>query len=183
MSRRTIAVLVAFVVSALVVASFALADDGKGKHDGKGDKRTTWTANLIGYNEVPATNSKGHASLSLALSNGTITFKLEYSGLSGNPAAAHVHIGQVAVNGGVSFFFCGGGGKPACPASTAGTINGTVVAADVVGPTAQGFAAGDLDSVLAAIQHGLGYANMHTANFPGGEIRGQLRPTGHGFGH
>ncbi|HEX3225840.1 MAG TPA: CHRD domain-containing protein [Gaiellaceae bacterium] len=183
MSRRTIAVLVAFVVSALVVASFALADDGKGKHDGKGDKRTTWTANLIGYNEVPATNSKGHASLSLALSNGTITFKLEYSGLSGNPAAAHVHIGQVAVNGGVSFFFCGGGGKPACPASTSGTINGTVVAADVVGPTAQGFAAGDLDSVLAAIQHGLGYANMHTANFPGGEIRGQLRPTGHGFGH
>jgi hypothetical protein len=183
MSRRTIAVLVAFVVSALVVASFALADDGKGKHDGKGDKRTTWTANLIGYNEVPATNSKGHASLSLALSNGTITFKLEYSGLSGNPAAAHVHIGQVAVNGGVSFFFCGGGGKPACPASTSGAINGTVVAADVVGPTAQGFAAGDLDSVLAAIQHGLGYANMHTANFPGGEIRGQLRPTGHGFGH
>jgi CHRD domain len=181
MSRRTIAFLVGLVALSLAVASLAFADDGKGKS--KRDKRTTWTANLIGYNEVPATNSKGHATLSLALDNGTMTFKLEYSGLSGNPAAAHVHIGQVGVNGGVSFFFCGGGGKPACPASTAGTVNGTVVAADVVGPTAQGFAAGDLDSVVAAIQHGLGYANVHTASFPGGEIRGQVRPTGHHFGH
>jgi hypothetical protein len=183
MSRRTIAFLVGFVVLALGVASLALAGDGKGKDDGKGDKRTTWTANLIGYNEVPALNSKGRATLNLALDKGTLTFKLEYSGLSGNPAAAHVHIGQVGVSGGVSFFFCGGGGKPACPASTSGTINGTVVAADVIGPTAQGFSAGDLDSVIAAIQHGLGYANMHTANFPAGEIRGQLRPTGHHFGH
>jgi hypothetical protein len=181
MSRRTAAFLVGLVALSLAVASLAFADNGKGK--GKRDKRTTWTANLIGYNEVPATNSKGRATLSLALDNGTMTFKLEYSGLSGNPAAAHVHIGQVGVNGGVSFFFCGGGGKPACPASTAGTVNGTVVAADVVGPTAQGFAAGDLDSVVAAIQHGLGYANMHTASFPAGEIRGQLRPTGHHFGH
>jgi CHRD domain len=183
MSRRTVAFLVGLVALSLAVASLAFADNGKGKDDGKGDKRTTWAASLIGYNEVPATNSKGHATLSLALDSGMITFRLEYSGLSGNPAAAHVHIGQVAVNGGVSFFFCGGGGKPACPASTSGTINGTVVAADVVGPTAQGFAAGDLDSVVAAIQHGLGYANMHTANFPGGEIRGQVRPTGHHFGH
>jgi hypothetical protein len=78
------------------------------------------------------------------------------------------------VNGGVSFFLCGGGGKPPCPAATAGSISGTVVATDVLGPTAQGFTAGDLPSVLAAIRAGVAYGNMHTAKFPGGEIRGQL---------
>ena len=90
---------------------------------------------------------------------------------------AHVHVGQREVNGGVSFFFCGGGGKPACPASTSGTITGTVTAADVVGPTAQGFNEGDLASVERAINAGVTYANMHTAKFPAGEIRGQVIPS------
>jgi hypothetical protein len=44
-----------------------------------------------------------------------------------------------------------------------------------VGPTAQGINPGDLDSALEAVRAGLSYANMHTANFPGGEIRGQVR--------
>jgi len=33
---------------------------------------------------------------------------------------------------------------------------------------------GDLDSALA-VPDGLSYANMHTTNFTGGEIRGQVR--------
>ncbi len=40
--------------------------------------------------------------------------------------------------------------------------------------TAQGFAAGDLNSVVKAIEAGFTYANMHTSVFPAGEIRGQL---------
>jgi hypothetical protein len=94
-------------------------------------------------------------------------------GLSAPPLASHVHFGAKGTNGGVSFFFCGGGGKPACPAATSGTITGTVVAADVIGPAAQGIAAGDLADILRAIRHGVAYANMHTATFPAGEIRGQ----------
>jgi len=34
---------------------------------------------------------------------------------------------------------------------------------------------GDLDSALEAVPDGLSYANMHTTNFTGGEIRGQVR--------
>lgn len=93
-----------------------------------------------------------------------------------------MHFGQRGVAGGVSFFFCGGGGKPACPATTSGTVTGTVVAADVVGPAAQGIQPGDLAAILQMIRAGLGYANMHTPNHPAGEIRGQIEVRG-GRGH
>jgi hypothetical protein len=49
-----------------------------------------------------------------------------------------------------------------------------VTAADVVGPMGQGFAPGDLASVERAINAGVTYANMHTAKFRAGEIRGQV---------
>jgi hypothetical protein len=105
-------------------------------------------------------------------------FELTYEQLSAPPLVAHVHFGQRSVNGGVSFFLCGGGGKPPCPASTSGTVTGTVVAADVIGPTAQDIAPGNLAGILQMIRAGFGYANMHTPLHPGGEIRGQIRATG-----
>jgi hypothetical protein len=181
---KLVLAVAALVVTALAVTSFAIAGggNGKGKNDDHG-KSSTFGARLSGYNETPSLNSTGHATFTATISNGTITFKLDYADLSGPPAVAHVHIGQVGVAGGVSFFLCGGGGKPACPASPSGSVSGTVVAADVVGPTAQGFNAGDLTPVIDAIQHNVSYANMHTAKFPAGEIRGQLFPTGHHFGH
>ena len=54
--------------------------------------------------------------------------------------------------GGVAVFLCGGGGKPACPAS--GTVTGTIVAADVVGPAGQGITANEFAEVVRAIRHG-----------------------------
>jgi hypothetical protein len=75
------------------------------------------------------------------------------------------------VNGGVSYFFCGGGGKPAC---AGGSASGTVTAANVLGPTAQAIAAGELAKIIAAMRAGVAYANIHTDRFPGGEIRGQI---------
>lgn len=55
-----------------------------------------------------------------------------------------------------------------------GAITGTITAANVTGPTTQGIDIGDLDSALEAVRAGLAYANMHTANFAGGEIPGQV---------
>ena len=55
-----------------------------------------------------------------------------------------------------------------------GTITGTITAANVTGPTTQGINIGDLDFALKAVRAGLGYVNMHTVNFGGGEIRGQV---------
>ena len=55
------------------------------------------------------------------------------------------------------------------------TIEGTVVAADVLGPTGQGIAAMEFAEVLEAIRDGLAYSNVHSDKFPAGEVRGQLR--------
>jgi hypothetical protein len=176
-TRLVVGAVVALVV-ALGLASFAVAGgDGK-RGDGKGGNGDRSVASLTGYQEVPALNGAGRATLRLDLAADHIDFRLDYSGLSGPPAVAHVHVGQRSVSGGVSFFLCGGGGKPPCPAAPEGSISGTVVAADVIGPTAQGFAPADLASVLAAIRAGVAYGNMHTARFPGGEIRGQLSGDG-----
>ena len=110
----------------------------------------------------------------------TLHYKLTFSGLEGgNTLFAHVHVGQTDVNGGVSFFLCGGGGKPPCP-NGAGTAEGDVTAADVLGIATQQMAAGDLDEIVQVMRDGQSYANVHTAASPGGEIRGQVKGTGPG---
>ena len=154
----------------LLLATAAHADEG-----------THLRAKLVGTQEVPAIFAAGSAVFSARVLDldTRIEFDLTYENLTAPPAVAHVHFGQRAVNGAVSFFLCGGGGKPACPASPSGTVTGTVVAADVLGPAAQGIAPGDLAAIIAVIRAGFGYANMHTPLHPGGEIRGQIRVRGH----
>jgi hypothetical protein len=140
-----------------------------------------FSATLVGANEVPPINTEGRADFNMTIQPSGITFSINFSGLSSPLAVAHTHFGVPNVNGGVMIFLCGGGGQPDCPATTSGTITGTITAANVVGPTAQGVAVGDLDTALEIVRDGLSYANMHTANFGSGEIRGQVRRgAGHG---
>jgi hypothetical protein len=142
-----------------------------------------FSASLIGANEVPPINTEGTAGFNMTIQPSGITFSLNFSDLSSPLAVAHLHFGVPKVNGGVMIFLCGGGGQPDCPATTSGTITGTITAANVVGPASQGVAAGDLDTALEIVRDGLSYANMHTANFGSGEIRGQVRRgAGHGRG-
>lgn len=112
----------------------------------------------------------------------TITFTLNYKNLSTPVTQAHIHIGATKITGGVAIFFCsnlgnGPAGTPACPndATNSGSVSRTVAAADVVGPTGQGVAVGDMPDVVRAIASGVAYANVHTTAHPAGEIRGQIR--------
>jgi hypothetical protein len=133
-------------------------------------------AKLSGFQEVPPILSEGRGEFR-AIINGdsSIIFQLSYSGLSSQVIAAHVHFGQPGVNGGILFFLCPRGSEPPgafCPPS--GTISGKITAADVMAIPEQGIQAGDLAGVIRAIRSGVTYANVHTENFPTGEIRGQL---------
>jgi CHRD domain len=150
-----------------------------GSFAARADEGARFRANLVGTEETPAIFSAGSAEFrARVVHNDTqIVFVLTFENLSGAPAVAHVHFGQRNVAGGVSFFLCGGGGQPACPAATSGRVEGTVTAANVVGPTAQGIGPGNLAAILEMVRAGFGYANMHTARFPGGEIRGQIKAT------
>jgi hypothetical protein len=169
MSARRIRVLLAAAFAAAVIGSTVVLATGAGA-DGPAQLR----AHLTGFQETPSLNSTGHGDLRATLTSTQITFKLTYADLSGAPLVAHIHVGQRGVAGGVSVFFCGGGGQASCPSTTSGTVTGTIAAANVVGPTAQGFKAGDLASVVRAIEAGVAYANIHTPMFPAGEIRGQV---------
>src|SRR5262249_25061944 len=92
--------------------------------------------------------------------------------------------GQRGVNGGVFLFLCsnlgnGPAGTPACPTG-AGVVTRTVTAADFVaitnaaGANTQNYLGKDFAGAVRIIRSGDAYANIHTASFPGGEIRGQL---------
>jgi hypothetical protein len=51
---------------------------------------------------------------------------------------------------------------------------GMISATGVVGPTAQNITAGDFAGVVAALASNTAYGNIHTKQFPAGEIRGQV---------
>src|SRR2546429_6542519 len=62
-----------------------------------------------------------------------------------------------------------------CP-EQAGTVEGDFTTADVIGLTSQQLAAHDFAALLAAIRARQTYANLHTMDSPGGEIRGPIKP-------
>jgi hypothetical protein len=99
---------------------------------------------------------------------------------------SHIHFGKEHVAGGIMVFFCTNLAVPpppppastpqACP-STGGTVIGTIAGTDVNGLPKQNVLAGDFDALLAALQSNTAYGNIHTVNFPGGEIRVQVLPS------
>ncbi|MGH2475431.1 MAG: CHRD domain-containing protein [Candidatus Limnocylindrales bacterium] len=138
-----------------------------------GESKNKFEASLNGYMEVPSISTTARGSFKLDINGSTIDYRLTFRDLSTPTLFAHIHFARPDVNGSVAAFLCGGGGKPACPAS--GTVTGTIVAADVVGPAAQGIAAGEFAELVRAIRNGATYANVHSEMFPGGEIRGNIR--------
>jgi CHRD domain len=167
MRRRSILLAVAVLAAGLLVASLAGASEGK---------KNLKSDDLTGYQENPDVSSTGTGSFTATIDDDaqTISYEFSFSGLEGgNSLFAHIHFGKRAVNGGVSAFLCGGGDKPACPA-TEGTVTGVIDAADVVGPAGQGIEAGSFAELVAAMRAGHTYVNIHTPRWPGGEIRAQI---------
>jgi hypothetical protein len=133
-------------------------------------------ARLSGFQEVPSisTSAKGEFTARVVEegTNVRIEYELSYSGLTTSANAAHIHFGQRGVNGAVSAFLCGGGDKPGCPGD--GTVTGTIDAADVTGPEARGISPGELQELVRAMRAGATYVNVHSTQYPEGEIRGQI---------
>jgi len=133
-----------------------------------------FTAALTGAEENPPVDTAATGEFSVTVvDSGTWLYTFSYRGLEGgDPLFAHIHIGPPGVNGPVVIFLCGGGGKPSCP--SAGTVSGTITAADVMALPDLGVAAGDLNRVLNDMRAGNTYANIHNPQNPGGHMRGQI---------
>jgi hypothetical protein len=179
MRRRGVIATLAVGVAALGIAAFALAG-------GSGAGFNHLKATMSGYQEVPSVSSGGTADFMADVSQdgSSIAWQLTYSGLEGDVQQSHIHFGQRSVNGGISVFLCTNlGNGPAetqvCP--QAGTISGTITAADVspnipatLAARNQGINTGEYGELVRAIGAGKAYANLHTTTWPGGEIRAQL---------
>lgn len=172
MNRRSLAPALscAAAASLLCTTGAALA------HGDDDDRAQT---RLTSFQEVPSLSSPGSGSFEARLGKESFSYEVSYRNLSSPVLQAHIHFGQKGVNGGISVFLCsnlgnGPAGTQACP-SPSGNVRGTVTAANVIGPTGQGISAGEFDELLKAMRAGVTYANVHTQNFPGGEVRGQIK--------
>ena len=148
-------------------------------------KPTTFTANLTQANEVPPTGSPatGSATVVLDPAANTLSVHVTFSGLTSNTVAAHIHccldsLFEAGVNVGVATTV------PAFPGFPLGVTSGTydhvldLTSASSYNPafvTMEGGSVAQAEAALVnGIQNGETYLNIHTTNFPGGEIRGFL---------
>ena len=177
------AVTATVLLAIAAIGVFILRPDATGAQDWGHDQgfSNSLRADLISFNQVPAVLAASHGHFEAEINaDNSISFELSYSDMSSPVTQAHIHFGASRTNGGIMVFLCGGA-KPACPAS--GTITGTLTAPDVsVLPVGnadsvlpQGIAPGDFAGVIEAIHSGNSYVNVHTTNFPSGEIRGQVQ--------
>ncbi|HKH31817.1 MAG TPA: CHRD domain-containing protein [Gaiellaceae bacterium] len=180
---RKVTLHAAMIIALLIVfgaGSFALAH---------GNKRNIRSDDMSGYLEAPPVSSVASGSFKAWIddANDEIHYTLTYENLEAPVAQSHIHFGQRSVTGGISAWLCEGTvqspspSTPACPGQ-GGTVSGVITPAEVIGPGAafppgpagQGIAPGEFEELVAAIRAGRAYANVHSAKFPGGEIRGQL---------
>jgi hypothetical protein len=137
---------------------------------------------LSGAEEVPVrqTRARGAAVFHLSDDGTALSYKLIVANIQ-NVVQSHIHIGAAGANGPIGVFLYGlvpsGGGR------INGVIaEGTITAANFIGPlTGVG-----MDVLMDHILSGNAYVNVHTndgvdptntgaGDFPGGEIRGQIR--------
>jgi CHRD domain-containing protein len=157
----------------LVALSLLLALGVSGPARAQESSSDEVTARLTGFQETPSISTPARGTFKARIGRDRVDFELRYDDLQAPVTVAHIHFAQRHVAGGISAFLCGGGGKLACPQS--GTVTGSIVAADVLGPEAQGIAPGEFQELVRAIRAGATYANVHSRQFPAGEIRGQIR--------
>ena len=115
--------------------------------------------------QTPAVVSDGEGEAEFTLRRDRVRFEVEWEDLSSNVVAGHIHCAPVGVNGPVGVTLVHE--PPLDPDDRIrGSFTGPDAGTDCPWTT--------LDDVLTALVSGNAYVNIHTDNFGGGEIRGQV---------
>lgn len=126
----------------------------------------TFIAHLTGDQETPPNDSLAQGEVILHMNaDGTITWKLIVANID-NVIMAHIHKAPKGVAGGIKQWLYPTNVK--MPVLLPGRTDG-ILSEGTFTPTAE---------LLANIESGIAYVNVHTTLHPGGEIRGQLREIG-----
>lgn len=173
MKRPRILLVAVLLLTIIFTSSIAYAS---------ADESRNFTAALSGAAERPIprdTNARGLAHFKLSSDGTALEYKLIVANIE-NVFAAHIHCGAEEGSGpvGVTLYMGSPGG---------GSFDGVLAEGTITVPDA-GNACGwtDLDDVVAAMLSGNAYVNVHTndgvappntgpGDFPGGEIRGQIK--------
>ena len=127
---------------------------------------TTYVATLNGANEKPtAVTTPATGTATYTLSGNTLTYTITVTGLTSNTTMSHIHVGASTVAGPI-----------VVPYTVYAIQNGLVSTGtiDLSNPVASGANTITGDSLRVLLNNGNAYTNVHTSNFPAGEIRGQI---------
>lgn len=153
--------------NALPLAVILAAGLAAGACEDATEGQEIYVTTLSGANEIPARNSAGTGSAQVIIDGDRVHYALEIDDIT-NVFAAHIHTGAANVNGPVRVTFFN------TAQSTALTVSEKHILADGTF-TAENVSGISYADLIAAIRAGTTYVNVHTVQFPGGEIRGQLQ--------
>jgi len=132
-----------------------------------------YKAQLSGQNEEPPVESSatGEAEFTVP-ANETMKYRVNITGLS-NASAAHIHAGPEGQNGDIVADLLNTPTSKVKDTAYGMIFRGNLSDSSLKGP----MEGKTLDDLAAAMDSGETYVNVHTAEHPDGEIRGQLSNT------
>jgi hypothetical protein len=128
-----------------------------------------YIASLSGENEVPSvkTSASGEIWLKIKLAEDNILYNLNVTNIQ-KVTAAHIHSGTQGENGPIVVTLF----KSDTPTQS---INGVLAKGNITSSILEGPLSGKtLSDLISLIHNGEAYVNVHTEQYPNGEIRGQL---------
>ena len=144
---------------------------------------------LRGFTEVPAIATEAEGKFELEIVGDVdpeedgleaievFEYTLSYEFPNSVVTEAHLRFGRKLTNGGIMATLCSNDPPdtdiPSCP-EREGTVTGLLSAESIVGPVEQGIVLGDFRKAVRAFEKGAVYVQVHTMEYPSGEIRGQL---------
>jgi hypothetical protein len=129
-------------------------------------------AHLSGGEEVPPNDSKATGQAIFQMKDGALHYKLIVANIQ-NVTQAHIHLAPAGANGGVvAWLYPSAPPAQLIPGRSSGVLaEGVITDADLVGA----LTGATLEELLEEMRNGGAYVNVHTSQFPPGEVRGQIR--------